>query len=208
MAIIQEAFEISDDLMIKILTGECKRIGGVVRYAVGPNKGQIVKHLEPVNPKAVQQAKGLLAKGMELVKHHKKGFVIGATVTILVTAGGAIYIGIKNKEPKTVKRFRRALGEYITAIRNGELTEELIDELEISLEEMKKSKNFEKFKLKLTSEEIGVLVSKIFDYTEQLAKNNNFDMEDLAATNNKSVDDVIVNLENYLKKQKKWFQVA
>ena len=31
MAIIQEAFDISPDIMTKILTGEYKRIGGVVR---------------------------------------------------------------------------------------------------------------------------------------------------------------------------------
>ena len=49
MAIVQEAFDIPADIMTKLLTGEYRRIGGVVRYAIGPKKGQIVKHLEPVD---------------------------------------------------------------------------------------------------------------------------------------------------------------
>ena len=36
MAVIQEAFDIPADIMTKLLTGEYRRIGGVVRYAVGP----------------------------------------------------------------------------------------------------------------------------------------------------------------------------
>ena len=38
MAVVQEAFDIPADIMTKLLTGEYRRIGGVVRYAVGPNK--------------------------------------------------------------------------------------------------------------------------------------------------------------------------
>ena len=45
MAVIQEAFDIPTDIMTKLLTGEYQRIGGIVRYAVGPNKGQIVNRL-------------------------------------------------------------------------------------------------------------------------------------------------------------------
>ena len=37
MAVIQEAFDIPTDIMTKLLTGEYQRIGGIVRYAVGPN---------------------------------------------------------------------------------------------------------------------------------------------------------------------------
>ena len=46
MAIVQEVFDIPDDIMLKLLTGEYRRIGGIVRYAVGTKKGQIVKHLD------------------------------------------------------------------------------------------------------------------------------------------------------------------
>lgn len=58
MAVVQEAFDIPADIMTKLLTGESRRIGGVVRYAVGPRKGQIVKHLDPVDLKEAEQARG------------------------------------------------------------------------------------------------------------------------------------------------------
>ena len=54
MTVIQEAFDIPDDIMTKILTGEYRRIGGVVRYAGGSHKGQIVKHLDPVELKTTE----------------------------------------------------------------------------------------------------------------------------------------------------------
>lgn len=42
MAIVQDVFDIPDDIATGLVTGLYRRIGSVVRYAVGPNKGQIV----------------------------------------------------------------------------------------------------------------------------------------------------------------------
>lgn len=56
MAIAQDAFFIPDDIATGLATGLYRRIGSVVRYAVGPNKGQIVKHLQPIDLKAAEQA--------------------------------------------------------------------------------------------------------------------------------------------------------
>lgn len=39
MAVVQEAYDITDDILTKILTGEYRRIGSVIRYATGPKKG-------------------------------------------------------------------------------------------------------------------------------------------------------------------------
>lgn len=52
MANVQDAYDLTDDILMKILTGEYRRIGSVIRYATGPNKGQIVKHLKPVRMEA------------------------------------------------------------------------------------------------------------------------------------------------------------
>ena len=43
MAIVQDVFDIPDDIATGLATGLYRRIGSVVRYAVGQNKGQIVK---------------------------------------------------------------------------------------------------------------------------------------------------------------------
>ena len=38
MAIVQDVFDIPDDIATKLATGVYKRIGSVVRYAVGPKR--------------------------------------------------------------------------------------------------------------------------------------------------------------------------
>lgn len=68
MAIVQDVFDIPDDIATGLATGVYRRIGSVVRYAVGPNKGQIVKHLKSVNIKNTEEAMGLGEKVLQLVK--------------------------------------------------------------------------------------------------------------------------------------------
>lgn len=208
MAVIQEAFVIPEDLVLKLATGEYKRIGGVVRHAVGPHKGEIVKFLEPVDLKTAKEVKGLVAKALQLISKHKAGVIVGATVTILVTAGGVIYMKVRNREPKEVKEFRSSLKSYIDAMKNGNMTLNEIDALSNALSNLKAYKNFEKFKIQLSSEELGVLISRIFDYTEHMAEMNDYSMDGIEATQNKETDATIINLENYLNRQREWFSVA
>lgn len=72
MPVVQDAFFIPDDIATGLATGLYRRIGSVVRYAVGPNKGQIVKHLKPIDLKAAEEAQGLGVKALQFVKQHKK----------------------------------------------------------------------------------------------------------------------------------------
>lgn len=41
MAVVTETFDIPMDIMTKLATGEYREIGGVIRVAMGPNKGQM-----------------------------------------------------------------------------------------------------------------------------------------------------------------------
>lgn len=43
MAVVQDAFFIPDDIATGLATGLYRRIGSVVRYATGPNKGAYCK---------------------------------------------------------------------------------------------------------------------------------------------------------------------
>lgn len=205
MAIVQEAFDIPADIMTKLLTGEYRRIGGVVRYAIGPNKGQIVKHLEPVDLKAAEQAKGIGAKVIQFARNNKRGLIIGGVIAGAATAGGFIYYKVKTHEPAVVAKFRAALRKYIAEIRNGNLELNTIDSLMAALDELKKHKDYEKFKIVLSTEDLDTLVNRIYDYTIQLAKNNKVELteEERIRTNNS-----ILNLQNYLKTQKRIFEVA
>lgn len=205
MAIVQEAFDIPADIMTKLLTGEYRRIGGVVRYAIGPKKGQIVKHLDPVDLKVAEQAQGIGAKALQFAKANKKGLIIGGVIVGVAVAGGFIYYKVKTREPEVVTQFRTALRTYIAEIRKGNLELDTINVLMSALDKLKKHKDYEKFKITLSTEDLDTLVNRIYDYTIRLAENNKVALteEELSQTDNS-----ILNLQNYLKTQKRIFETA
>lgn len=203
MAVIQEAFDIPADIMTKLLTGEYRRIGGVVRYAVGPHKGQIVKHLKPVDMKAAEQAQGVSAQIMKFTKKNKKGLIIGAAVAGAATVGSIIYHKVKNRELAGVAQFRAALRTYIDEIRKGNLELETIETLMAALDKLKAHKDYEQFKIELSTEDLDVLVSRIYDYTIRLAENNQVELTEQERS---KTDNSIINLQNYLRTQKRIFE--
>lgn len=209
MAIVQDAFFIPEDIATGLATGLYRRIGGVVRYAVGPNKGRIVKHLKPIELKAVEEAHGLGAKALGFVKQHKTGTII--TLAGAAAVGGCIwaYGKIKNHEPNVIAEFRAALRVYIDAIREGNMDIDKINTLMAALEELKKHKDYEKISIQLTTEELEVLVGRIYEYTLKLAKDNDIELtaEELNTAEMKN-SGTIINLQNYLKAQKRIFEEA
>lgn len=205
MAIVQEAFDIPEDIMIKILTGEYRRIGGIVRYAVGPRKGQIVKHLDPVDLKAAKQAKGIGAQVLQFAKNNKKGLMIGGVIAGAAAAGGYIFYKVKTHEPAVVTNFRVALRAYIAEIRRGNLELETIEALMAALDDLKKNKDYEKYKITLSTEDLDTLVNRIYDYTLRLAANNKIELTEAERSRS---DNSILNLQNYLKAQKRIFEEA
>jgi hypothetical protein len=209
MAIVQDAFYIPDDIATGLATGLYRRIGSVVRYAVGPNKGQIVKHLKPIDLKTAEEAQGIGVKALQFVKQHKKASIIIMVGAAAVGAGAWAYNTIKNREPKVVTDFRASLKVYIDAIRAGNMDVEKINNLMGALEELKKHKDYEKISIQLTSEELGVLVDRIYEYTIKLAKDNDVDLreEELNTADMKNAG-TFINLQNYLKAQKIIFEAA
>lgn len=207
MAIVQDAYDLTDDILMKILTGEYKRIGSVIRHATGPNKGQIVKHLKPVHLEAVQQAQGLGAQVIRFAKNNKKTLMIVGVGTGLVALGCGIYYKIKNRDPEVVTKFRESLKAYINGIREGDLSVDLINDLIICLENLKKNKDYEKISIQLSTEELDVLVNRIFEYTEKLAKDNSIELTE-DEINPPISDGAILNLQRSLKAQKRIFETA
>ena len=205
MAIAQDAFYIPDDIATGLATGLYRRIGSVVRYAVGPNKGQIVKHLQPIDLKAAEQAQGLGAKALQFVQHHKKEVGIAAIGAAVVGVGIWGYNKWKNHEPKVLTEFRAALKTYIDAIRNGNMDIDKINGLMDALEALKKHKDYEKISIQLSAEDLEVLVGRIYDYTIKLAADNAVDLSDDELNLNNGA---IINLQSYLKAQKRIFEAA
>lgn len=205
MAIAQDAFYIPDDIATGLATGLYRRIGSVVRYAVGPNKGQIVKHLQPIDLKAAEQAQGLGAKALQFVRHHKKEVGIAAIGAAVVGVSIWGYNKWKNHEPKVLTGFRAALKTYIDAIRNGNMDIDKINGLMEALEALKKHKDYEKISIQLSAEDLEVLVGRIYDYTIKLAADNAVALSDDKLNLNNGA---IINLQSYLKAQKRIFEAA
>lgn len=209
MAIVQDVFDIPDDIATGLATGLYRRIGSVVRYAVGPNKGQIVKHLKPVDMKVAEEAMGIGEKALRFMKVHKKGTIITIAVATAVGTSAFIYNKVKNHEPKVVTEFREALRVYIDAIREGSMDIGKIDKLMVALEELKKYKDYEKISIQFTTEELEVLVGRIYGYTIKLAQDNDVELAaDELNTAEMKNSGTIINLQNYLKAQKKIFEAV
>ena len=207
MPVIQDSFFIPDDIATGLATGLYRRIGSVVRYAVGQNKGQIVKHLKPIDMKATEEAQGLGVKALQFVKQHKKGTIITLVVAVTVGTGAYVYNKVKSMESRVITEFRAALRVYIDAIREGNMDIEKIDKLVAALEELKKHKDYEKISIQLTTEDLEVLVGRIYHYTIKLAKDNDIELteDELKASRAKNTG-TIINLQNYLKAQKRIFE--
>lgn len=205
MAVVTESFDIPMDIMTKLATGEYRRIGGVVRVAIGPNKGRIVKHLEPVKMEQADQIQKVGSKIMQVAKNRKKELIIGALATGTITVGGVVYHKIKSRQPEVVQNYHAALRDYIDDVRSGKLSMESINCLMDSLEELKQNNNYEKIKIELTTEELSVLVNRIYEYTIKLAKDNSVDLADDELS---SSDNILLNLQKYLLAQKHIFELA
>ena len=205
MAIVQDAFYIPDDIATGLATGLYLRIGSVVRYAVGPNKGQIVKHLKPIDLKAAEQAQGLGAKVLQFIQHHKKEAGIAAIGAAVIGAGVWGYNTWKKREPKVLTEFRTALKTYIDAIRNGNMDIDKIHTLMKALEALKEHKDHEEISIQLTAEDLEVLVGRIYNYTVKLAADNAVELSDEELNLNNGA---IINLQSYLKAQKRIFEAV
>ena len=205
MAIVQDAFYIPDDIATGLATGLYRRIGSVVRYAVGPNKGRIVKHLQPIDSTTAEQVQSLGKKTMQFVQQHKKEVGIAAIGAAVVGVGIWGYNKWKNHEPKALTEFRAALKTYIDAIRNGNMDVNKINCLMEALEALKTHKDYEKISIQLSAEDLEVLVGRIYDYTIKLAADNAVDLSDEELNLNNGA---ITNLQSYLRAQKRIFEAA
>lgn len=208
MAIVQESFDIPTDIMEKITTGEYKRVGGVVRYAVGSRKGQIVKHLKPINKSIAKQSKSLGVKARQYVENNKKAFILLGASTGIALAGSGIYYKVKNHEPRVIVDFRLSLRRYLDAIRKGNLNLDEINNLMDSLETMKTHKNYEQFNFRLSSGDLSILVNLIHEYTAKLAQDNSVEIKSEALSTMHSSDNAIIDLKQYLEAQKHIFEKA
>lgn len=202
MPIVQDAFDIPVDIALGIATGKFQRIGSVVRVAEGVEKGQIVKHLQPVILN--NSAAGKVAKGsVNLLKRNKKVMIIAGAAVIVIAGGAAVYKVLKNRQTKELKAVHNKLDNYISAIRNGKVDFLVVDELAKALDELRDKRNYEKMTFQLSAEELAVIVGHIYTYTRKLVKDNEYVITPEEKIYLEKSDDAIFDLRNYLELQKK-----
>lgn len=80
-----------------------------------------------------------------------------------------------------------------------------INNLMSSLDALKADKNYSKISIQLTSEELDVLVGRIYEYTLKLASDNEIE---ITADDLEEEKDIIKNLQSYLKVQRRIFAEA
>lgn len=164
-------------------------------------------HLKPVRRNVAQQAQGLGVKAIQFAKNNKKALIILGISTGIAATGYGIYKKIKNHEPEVITKFRVSLKTYINGIRKGNLSVDLINDMMTCLEKLKEHKDYVKISIQLSTEDLDVLVHRIFEYTEKLAKDNSIELTEDELNSQKS-DGTILNLQRYLNAQKKIFETA
>lgn len=102
--------------------------------------------------------------------------------------------------------FRASLRVYIDAIRSGDMDIEKINSLMNCLEQLKAHKDYEKISIQLTTEQIEVLVGRIYDYTVKLANDNNVELLEDEIKHSGNNADSIIDLQSYLRVQKRIFE--
>ena len=85
----------------------------------------------------------------------------------------------------------------------------IIDDLMRALDNLKNHKDYDKISIRLTREELEILMGCIHEYTIKLARDNYVELteQELNADDMKS-SSTIINLQNYLKTQKRIFETA
>ena len=207
ISVVQVNFNIPPEIDAGLLAGVYQRIGDVIRYATGPKKGQIVMHLKPIDTAVAEEAKGLAQKAFAFVRANKNGLIICAIAVGVTVISGFFWYKFKTHEPKIVIEFKLQLSNYIEAIRIGSLAIEDIDSLLLTLNEIKKRKDYDKIIVKLSVEELYLLLNCLNQYTIKLAEANSVEINE-DEINPKKEDDVIQLFERHLNTQKRIFEKA
>ena len=179
MAIIQESYEIPLNYLNGLNDGTLTRVGSVVRNAAGgPEGGQIVTHLDPIEATGNQTIQNFAKKAIDFAKDNKKTLIVTVAVASASTLGYFMYKNFNKKDQKTFEYFNDAFKLYINEINTGSLKLNSINNLIDALNNIDKQKNKKKIEEPLIIM-IDTFINYIFEYTKKLAKDNNIVIDEI-----------------------------
>lgn len=204
--IVQVPFLINDDLALKLATGQYERFGGVIRVAMGENKGQIVEMLKEATTADRNIAhfeEGAISVKNSMFQVNKQNAVTGAIILGAIALTGVAIVGgihiYKKKtgkyEPKQVKVLKADINKYVEALKEGNNSVELIDGLLNDVEKIKACKGFTEIESWLSLDQFGSFLNQIKEYTEEITNQE---------TKSNSNSDIL-RFEDYLNLQRKVF---
>lgn len=185
MAVIQKNIVVPDELLPKIMSGEIDIMG----LAKNARDKRVVKHLDTFDLKDARSSTAVAV------------VIIGAGIVAVAGIGYSVYRVVGKIK---VKRFKKALNEYVEAVKCKSLTLEIIDELLSALDKLKGNLR-KKILIEFSSDEISALIECLCNHTQTLAAANNFNLE-FKPTKNEQ-DDILLRLHNSLVRQKGIFEL-
>lgn len=208
MAVITEAFDVPPEIASNIAKGLYRRTGGVVRWAVGANKGQIVKHLKPVDVAGAEQARSVGGKLLQVAKQNKVATVVVLGAGVVATASVLIYRRVTHREHPAIVQFRLAFDDYLKSVREGNLQLVQITELRQAIATLKQFDGYREAVVQLTADDLEALVDIVSKYTEKLANDNNVELPDYNRKWPFGRQDKLTTLDGYLANQQTIFEKA
>lgn len=211
MAIFEDKYEITGEILEGLLSGELSRNGSVIRDA---RKKTFVKMISPIDDEENDEENQLVGNdadeydcASEATSRQSGGNLAKLITGMLVAAvvGGTAYL--YTRKPKQQKCFEDRLKRYACSIRNDCLRTENIDDLLESLDELQLY--FSKHKRKKLSFQYEIMqeLSFVLRYTFELARKNSIELtvEQIAGYDHA---DTIVDIRKCVEIQKRLLRMA
>lgn len=168
--IIQIPFEVPDDVAIKLISGELKRMGSI---AVRDSQGIVLHLKEAVAPAGRKSDFAAIAA---VVQSNKLPILIG--IGGLLAVGGATWWAstrtkrAQNAVPAWLVEYNDALAAYIEAIQSSSLKLSVIDRLINAIDAVQSCVDDDSVNLEIAPEQLLTLVRLISDYSSKFAAAN------------------------------------
>lgn len=216
--ITQQIFIIPPEIEAGLISGDLVQWGGIVRNL----SGQIVKHLKEVMPEAAGQSKAARAGFSRVSWSGLAGsikepwVIIPAAVAATVAGGAAVYVAARKyhkagkvEMPTVVASYNASLRTYLEAVRDGRLTEAIIETLASDLDAViAYGDEGGTISLDFSAEHAKTLAGIVVDSTQQLVEANDLDLDELQDQVPTNEGHNVVDLRRYLEIQKRIFRDA
>ncbi|MGC0274864.1 hypothetical protein ACO0LV_17920 [Pseudactinotalea sp. Z1739] len=203
--IVQPTFYVPSEIAAGILSGELVRYGGVVRDTAG----RLVTHLKevPTPEKVVEEVAKRAALSLK-----NPWVAVGAGVLTLVAVGGGVVLAVKKRKkdaeldvPECVQNYNRSLRVYLEAIQNGRLDADIIDRLIADLDTVVAYGDEGDTTVAFSPDQLATLTRIVLEYTSELAKVNDIELDEAEKPSEDSEGGVVVDLRRYLQVQRRIF---